>query len=299
MNFKKVLSGALGMILAGILVVGCIRPIGTPTVPTSAATFTPTTVPAGPCTNSFGFTCTYTPNLTVSPTQTATRTPTATVTLSDTPTPTLTTTSTPTPVSSFTPITTPTFVIPSSGIFVGAYMYADAISGSVNIMLAVNGAAENDPVTFETIGSTTNLTGDGTASYTGGTVETYYYAPVSCLPGASYIIGVQTSAGTANVTLAGPGNPVYTSTNTFTWSPNGNASYATAVEEGGSGSLYQSKNTTDNIISPYTFPPGAFPASGYSYELSVTAVNETTQIAGASPQSYFLITSMAATLVGE
>ncbi len=63
------------------------------------------------------------------------------------------------------------------------------------MMLAANGAAENDQVTFGPIGSTTLLTGNGTSSFTGGSVETYYYAPVSCVPGASYIIGVQNFRG--------------------------------------------------------------------------------------------------------
>ncbi len=76
MNSRTIWSAALGLILAGGTMVGCIRPVGTPTVPIPPATNTPTTVPAGPCTNAYGLTCTYTPNLTVSPSSTSTRTPT-------------------------------------------------------------------------------------------------------------------------------------------------------------------------------------------------------------------------------
>lgn len=176
-------------------------------------------------------------------------------------------------------------------------MYADAISGALNVMLAVNGAAENDPVTYGIIGATSTVTGNGTQSYTGGTVETYY-AGVSCVPGASFIIGVQTSGGTASVTLTEPGNPVYSSTNTFTWSPSGNASFSDAIQQTGGGALFQSESTMASITSPYTFPPAAFPSPG-SYELKVTADNETTQVTGASLQSYFIIESPGITIVSE
>jgi hypothetical protein len=206
--------------------------------------------------------------------------------------------------SNFTPIYSPTYVVPSTGIYVGAFVWNDPDEttqpgrADFNMLLSVVGAAENDPVTLGIDGSTTVLSGES-ATYSTGSPAESYGASVTYFPGADYFINVTTSVGAVAVTLMAPGTPVYSSKNTFTWSPEGNSDYAAAAEDSGSLSIYQSANYSADIDSPYTFPAAAFPVTGIDYTLLMMSHNSTNQISGADSESYFYITSRAITVVGE
>jgi len=232
------------------------------------------------------------PNLAVTSTPTNTLTVTATATPNIAlPTATATTT--------IAPFASPTVGIPPNGIYISANLTDVQPNAYFNMVLSVNGATESDPVSFGPVGSLVSVPSTGTVTYSGLTGEGYFYNSAPYSPGSNYVIEAFTSIGTASVTLLAPGRPVYTGNNTFTWSPDGNADFATSSENKVGGIYYQTENTTGEIASPFTFPAAAYSEPGYNYTYSMYARAASFNITNANPQSYFLIYSEAVTLVAH
>jgi hypothetical protein len=224
-------------------------------------------------------------------------TPASTGTATPTPTPTGTPTAAFTLTTTVVPFASPTVAVPLSGIYISANLTDVQPNAYFDMVLSVDGAAENAPVSFGPLGSMVGLNGTGSNSYTGGMGEGYSYNSAPYFPGSYYVINAYTSIGTASVTLLAPGRPAYTGSDTFTWSPEGNADYATSSENKVGGIYYQTENTTGDIDSPYTFPASAFSDPGYDYTYSMTTRAAGFNITNANPQSYFMIYSEAVTTV--
>jgi hypothetical protein len=124
----------------------------------------------------------------------------------------------------------------------------------------------------------------------GGTCESYF-GTYSALysPGSEYVLEAFTSIGTASVTLLAPGRPVYTGSNNYTWSPEGNADFAESYSQ--TAIYFQSENTTADIDSPYTFPTSAFANPISNYTSRVVSRSISFDIFNANPQSFFIIGS--------
>gem|GEM_PF-5565014 len=254
------------VLCAGFLAMGCRKelPPVQPQLPNLAVTSTPT--------NTLTVTATATPNIAL-PTATATTT--------------------------IAPFASPTVGIPPNGIYISANLTDVQPNAYFNMVLSVNGATESDPVSFGPVGSLVSVPSTGTVTYSGLTGEGYFYNSAPYSPGSNYVIEAFTSIGTASVTLLAPGRPVYTGNNTFTWSPDGNADFATSSENKVGGIYYQTENTTGEIASPFTFPAAAYSEPGYNYTYSMYARAASFNITNANPQSYFLIYSEAVTLVAH
>ncbi len=314
------------ILIASWIFEGCRTPMAPiqPQLPDLTATFTPAltaTVTATSTTTSLLPTRTSTPTVTstftslpLTPTHsfTVTSTPTSalssptpsstlTATVNNTPTGTATATATlqVTPTTTLAPFASPTIAVPPTGIYIAANLTDMQPDSNFNMVLSVNGAAENAPVSFGPVGSMVSLTGTSSYNTTGGAVEGYFYGSAPYSPGSYYVIEAFTTIGTASVTLLAPGRPVYTGSNTFTWSPEGNADFASSSENKVGGIYYQTENYTGDIDSPFTFPVSALSDPGNNYTLSMYARAASFNISNANSQSYFLIYSDTVVTVGE